>query len=212
MNDFSLLSDLHGRMPSSSASVLSGLSVSFGGSGGKGTGKRAKKGRERRGTAAPSPEKRRMPGAGPAGGGRRGAGWQAGSRMAGGEPGRRGRGAGTARAGSRARQRGRGGGAAGRSGDAGRGPGAGRRGPGAEAAAGRRRERGIHGRGPNGSRNPRCSRLGRGDADKNAALNGVRASGACLRYRRCHVIAVSVADCRCCGRVLTYDESDGTHR
>ncbi len=206
MNDFSLPSGSHGRMPSSSASVLSGLSVSFGGSDGKGTGKRAKKGRERRGTAAPSPEKRRMPGAGTAGGGRlepdgrRGAGWPAGSRDgAGGAAGRVSAGG--------ARQRGRGGGAAGRSGDAGRGPG-----PGAEAAAGRRRERGIHGRGPNGSRNPRCSRLGHGDADKNAALNGVRASGACLRYRRCHVIAVSVADCRCCGRVLPYDESDGTHR
>ncbi len=154
--------------------------------------------------------------------GRRAAGgW---SRMAGGEPDGR-RGAGTARAGrpgaSARAGRVSAGGAAGRRGDrerggggggGGGGAGGGGRGRGAEAAAGRRRERGIHGRGPNGSRNPRCSRLGHGDADKNAALNGVRASGACLRYRRCHVIAVSVADCRCCGRVLPYDESDGTHR
>src|SRR5579875_1741233 len=111
MNDFSLLQEPHGRTPSLPTGSLSGLSVSFGDSGGKGTGKRAKKGRERRGTAASSPEKRRMPGAGMAGGGSRDAGRGAGAgrQMRGRdgrwEPGRqmRGRdgrwGAGTARAG-----------------------------------------------------------------------------------------------------------------
>src|SRR5579875_1545237 len=79
MNDFSLLQEPHGRTPSLPTGSLSGLSVSFGDSGGKGTGKRAKKGRERRGTAASSPEKRRMPGAGMAGGGSRDAGRGAGA-------------------------------------------------------------------------------------------------------------------------------------
>src|SRR5579875_3493542 len=129
MNDFSLLQEPHGRTPSLPTGSLSGLSVSFGDSGGKGTGKRAKKGRERRGTAASSPEKRRMPGAGMAGGGSRDAGRRgAGAgRQRGGRAGRRGgRGRGAAGGGG-----GAGGGGAARAGQRGRGAGGGgRRGPG----------------------------------------------------------------------------------